>query len=211
MSEAPSRKRDREATIRRIVEAMKTVLARDGAEAVGVNAVAREASVDKQLIYRYFGGLDGLVEQAGGAIDFWLAPPDKAPEKASEIPQSYGAGVAGLMRTYLAELRRNPSAQRVLAAELSGANPALKALSAARAKAVGRWLAGLRGRTGNPPPGVDAPALNAILLAAIDHLALHEASTGAFAGLDLRKPETWARLEKALTDATALLDRPRGL
>lgn len=204
MSEAPSRKRDRAATARRIVEAAKTVLARDGADAVGVNAVAREAGTDKQLIYRYFGGLDGLIEQAGGEIDFWLAPP----EKTAEIPASYGAGVARLMRTYLAELRRNPSARRVLAAELGSANPAVKPLSAARAKAVGRWLAGLRGRTGNPPAGVDAPALNAILLAAIDHLALHEASTGAFAGLDLGKPETWARLEKALTGMTALLNRP---
>ena len=205
MSKSPSRKRDREATARRIVEAAKVVLARDGAAAVGVNAIAREAGVDKQLIYRYFGGLDGLVEAAGSEIDFWLAPSDDS----HDAPKSYGSGVARLMRTYLAELRGNLSAQRVLAAELSGAGPAVKILSAARAKAVGRWLAGLRGRTGNPPPGVDAPALNAILLAAIDHLALHEAATGAFAGLDLKKPETWARLEKALTDASALLDRPR--
>lgn len=207
MSEASRRKRDREATARRIVEAAKTVLARDGAAGVGVNAVAREAGVDKQLIYRYFGGLDGLVEAAGGEIDFWLAPPDTA----DGAPKSYGEGVARLMRTYLAELRRNKSARRVLAAALADASPAVKTLSAARTRAVGRWLAGFRGRTGNPPPGVDAPALNAILLAAIDHLALHEAATGAFAGLDLKKPETWARLERALADAAALLDRPRAV
>jgi len=58
-AKAPSR--DREATMHRFVEVAATVIARDGAAGLGVNAIAAEAGADKKLIDRYFGGPDGLL------------------------------------------------------------------------------------------------------------------------------------------------------
>jgi hypothetical protein len=58
---AAPRSRDRAATEERILAAVGQVLARDGFGAIGVNAIAREAGVDKVLIYRYFGGLPELL------------------------------------------------------------------------------------------------------------------------------------------------------
>jgi AcrR family transcriptional regulator len=55
------RPRDRAATEERILTAVGEVLARDGFAAIGVNAIARQAGVDKVLIYRYFGGLPELL------------------------------------------------------------------------------------------------------------------------------------------------------
>ena len=63
--------RDRGATEERILAAVGTVLARDGFGAVGVNAIAREAGVDKVLIYRYFGGLPELLQRWGASGRFW--------------------------------------------------------------------------------------------------------------------------------------------
>ena len=63
---APQRPaRDREATKARILGAVGVVLARDGFGAVGVNAIAKEAGVDKVLIYRYFGGLARAAARMG--------------------------------------------------------------------------------------------------------------------------------------------------
>src|SRR6516165_8161538 len=52
--------RDREETRKKILAAMGNLLARKGSRGLGINAIAREAGVDKVLIYRYFGGLPDL-------------------------------------------------------------------------------------------------------------------------------------------------------
>ena len=53
--------RNRDKTTQRIVEALEVVIAEHGLEGVGVNRVAEKAGVSKVLIYRYFGGIDGLM------------------------------------------------------------------------------------------------------------------------------------------------------
>jgi len=63
--------RNRLNTETRIIQAVGAVLENDGFEKVGVNLVARTASVDKVLIYRYFGGLDGLSGAFGERTDIW--------------------------------------------------------------------------------------------------------------------------------------------
>ena len=63
--------RDREATEARILNAVGEVLARDGFGAIGVNAIAKQAGVDKVLIYRYFGGLPELLAEWGRSGRFW--------------------------------------------------------------------------------------------------------------------------------------------
>ncbi|HCV71491.1 MAG TPA: TetR family transcriptional regulator, partial [Agrobacterium sp.] len=52
--------KDRAATEKAIFEAARSLLAEEGFQGFGINAVARRAGCDKQLIYRYFGGLEGL-------------------------------------------------------------------------------------------------------------------------------------------------------
>src|SRR5271155_5339461 len=52
--------RDRERTRGKILAAVGRVLARKGSKGLGINAISREAKVDKVLIYRYFGGIDQL-------------------------------------------------------------------------------------------------------------------------------------------------------
>ena len=53
--------RNRPVTERKLIRAVEKLLARGGFGMLGPSAVAREAGVDKMLIYRYFGNLDGLV------------------------------------------------------------------------------------------------------------------------------------------------------
>ncbi|MGO8006011.1 TetR/AcrR family transcriptional regulator, partial [Rhizobium ruizarguesonis] len=45
-----------------------------------IHAVARRAGCDKQLIYRYYGGLEGLVEAIGTDLGTWVK--DRIPEEA---------------------------------------------------------------------------------------------------------------------------------
>lgn len=189
-----STERDRDATRQRILDAAAKVLSQDGYAAFGVNAVAREAGCDKVLIYRYFGGLEGVAEALGERLDVWLGP----------LPPPTGAkGYAGVMTAvlsaYLAALRGNTLLKRILAWELQNTNDLTRQLGAAKSRAVGAWFQGVRAQSGPPPADVDAPAINAVMIAAAHHLALREDHDGTFAGLDLTLPETWPRIEAAMS------------
>jgi AcrR family transcriptional regulator len=189
---AAPRMRDRDATEARLIDALERVLSRDGFRGLGVNAVAREAGVDKVLIYRYFGDLDGLIEKFGQRLGLWVG----AASSASASDGAYAARVQELLRTYLASLRSNAALRQILAWELVDSSPLMRKLDASRSRAVGAWFAKARGDS-SAPAGVDAPAVNALLLAAMHHLALREQSIGTFAGMDLRDPASWVRLEQA--------------
>jgi len=63
--------RNRDLTAAKIIEAVGLVLARDGFDKIGINAIAREAGVDKVLIYRYFEGLPKLLSAWAASGAFW--------------------------------------------------------------------------------------------------------------------------------------------
>ncbi|MFN7400159.1 MAG: hypothetical protein ACK5SX_14130 [Sandaracinobacter sp.] len=55
------------------------------------------------------------------------------------------------------------------------------------------------GRGGlTPPPGIDAPALNALLIGGIQQLVLASATMGSLAGLPLAEDRNWIRARLAL-------------
>jgi AcrR family transcriptional regulator len=47
--------RDREATEKRLLDTIGKMIAEDGFEKIGINAIATQSGVSKILIYRYFG------------------------------------------------------------------------------------------------------------------------------------------------------------
>ena len=64
-------KRNRVATTQRILQALGQVLDEEGLVGVRVNRIAEKAAVSKVLIYRYFGSIEGLLDdylQQGGVL-----------------------------------------------------------------------------------------------------------------------------------------------
>jgi len=194
------RTRDRDATALRLIAALERVLSRDGFRGLGVNAVAREAAVDKVLIYRYFGDLDGLVEAFGQRLDLWIGEQSAAPAPAAA--DGYAARMRQMFREYAKSLRANRTLRQILAWELVDSSPIMRKLDASRSRAVAAWFARARAAQ-TAPTGVDAAAVNTLLIAGLHYLALREESIGSFAGMNLRDPASWARLETA---ADRLLD-----
>lgn len=186
------RLRDRGRTEAAILAAAEEQLAEAGFQAFGVNAVARRARCDKQLIYRYFGGLDGLVAAVGAKLGEGHALPTTQP-----APQGYGELTERLLLAFLEQFRADRLAQRIAAWELAERSPLVDRLAAARAEALGRWMEEARGGL-VPPPGIDAPALNALLIGGIQQLVLASQTQGSFAGLPLSEDRNWIRARLAL-------------
>lgn len=189
----PSRPHDSAATTAHITDAAATLIAEKGFPGFGVNALATTAGVDKQLIYYHFGGIAGVLRALGKRLDLWLGTP-LVPRKG----EPYADATRRLMREYTAALRNNPLVQRFLAWELVEPSEVLSDLEATRSAAMGDWVAELRAASGPAPQGVDAPAVNAVLLAGLHYLILREHSVGTFAGMDVKSPEGIERINAAI-------------
>ena len=120
---------------------------------VGVNAIAREAGVDKVLIYRYFGGLPELLRQWGASGRFWPSVDELLGDDAERDARAAGG------RALRAVLR--PLHRRAARAAADDRDPGRRDRHAQRAdrhprdraRAVGRG-----GRRGHRGPFVSAPA-----------------------------------------------------
>lgn len=191
-----ARSKNRSDTKAAILAAAKEQLADQGFAEFGVNAVARRAKCDKQLVYRYFGGLEGLVDAIGDDLATWVA--DQL-SQGGDLPAAptYGIRVEQVLLRYLDALRADPLMQRIIAWEASDASPHVRRLADARGRALGLWVAKMRGDL-LPSPGLDAPALNAILIAAIQHLVLCSTTTGRFIGVPLASEADWDRIKTML-------------
>ena len=193
MTDAPTT-RDRARTESAIVAAAREVLAAEGFQGFGINAVARRAGCDKQLIYRYFGGLDGLIDTIGAQLADWIGssldPADEAP------PATYGEMSERLILRFLDALRGDALVQKIAAWEIADPSPLVARLTQARGVAMARWMARTRGDL-TPPEGVDAPALNMFLIAGVQQLVLAGAAAGQFSGVSLTTEADWDRVRAA--------------
>ena len=191
-----ARNRNRTGTQTAILQAAKSLLADEGFAAFGVNAVARRAGCDKQLVYRYFGGLEGLVDAIGDDLAAWVGDHLLIPDLPPAI--TYGERLEQVLFRYVDALRADPLMLRIIAWEVSDTSPHVRRLSDARSRALGKWIDRMRGPL-LPKPGVDAPALNAILIAALQHLALSAAAGGQFVRVSLASDADWTRIKQMIS------------
>ncbi|MGH1517573.1 TetR/AcrR family transcriptional regulator [Chryseobacterium sp. JK1] len=63
--------RNKERSKMKFLEAVGTILKTKGYAGLKINNIAEEAGVDKKMIYTYFGGLDGLIDEYIRMQDYW--------------------------------------------------------------------------------------------------------------------------------------------
>jgi AcrR family transcriptional regulator len=160
--------RNRDETRQRILDAALDIVTTEGFGALGVNAVARRAGADKQLIYRYFGGLDGLMAAAGTEVAERMA---LALSSAPVTAGSYSALIEALMTALLNHLLQDRLYRQLRLMEASAPSTATEAFARARGAALAAWLADRRGSL-TPPAGLDAAAVNAVIIAAVEGIAI---------------------------------------
>lgn len=202
-----ARPRDRVATEERILASVGQVLARDGFAAVGVNAIAREACVDKVLIYRYFGGLPELLHAWGASGRFWPRVADLLgddPQALLTLPMA--ERYARFFEHFIDELRARPLTVEILAAELTHRN-ALTAILEAEREAWGNEASRVLGG----PEFAARPFLNGVtllLVAGVQYLVLRSRRIRVFGSVDLQSDAGWAEMKASITELARALFPP---
>ncbi len=183
--------RDRGATEAAILAAVGQVLARDGFAAVGVNTIAKEAGVDKVLIYRYFGGLPKLLQAWGKSGSFWpdaseLMAHDHAAFLALPAADRYARFIAH----FIDSMRARPLTIEILAAEVAERNELTAILEAQReawGESVSRLLLGDDEFKRHP----ELHGLTVVLIAGVQYLLVRGRSIRVFGGIDIRSDAGW--------------------
>lgn len=190
--------RDREITRSKILDAVGMLLARKGFQGIGINAVAREAGVDKVLIYRYFGGLPQLLRAFAQHGEFWPTIGQILGRKLPEIGRMSIAEVSTLvLQGYLRELRKRVTTQEILRWELVQRNELTEELAAAR-EVQGMEILDLLPRDPDPQGNRDLGAAAALLHAGLMYMVLRSKTADVYMGVNLRSEEGWARIEKVV-------------
>lgn len=179
----------------RLIQAVGTLLARHGFTAIGVNSVAKEAGVDKVLIYRYFGGLSQLIAAFGREGDFWPSIEELAGGDILEMGRlPMAERMVLLAKNYLRAIRKRPLTQEILAWEMIERNKLTEELEMVREMTTQKLF-----ELFGPPPGKgpDLAAVSAIIGASINYLVTRSRTVRWFSGIDLHSEEGWSRLEQA--------------
>jgi AcrR family transcriptional regulator len=200
--------RDRAATEERILEAVGRVLARDGFAALGVNAVAKQAGVDKVLIYRYFGGLPELLQTWGRSGRFWPSVADLLQREPGLPAQPAAQRYTRFFEHFIDELRARPLTLEILAAEVNDRNELTAILEAEREQwgaDAGRVLGGAE-FAARP----EARTTTLLMVAGVQYLLLRARKIRVFGGLDLTHDDAWAEIKQAIAALARQLFAPPG-
>ena len=156
--------RNKEETKARILAAVGKLLAESGFRQLGINAIAREAQVDKVLIYRYFGDLPALLQAFGKEGNYWISADELIDN--TEAEDCLADGVAKLLIQFLQDLQNRSITQEILRWELLEGNELTQELAKAREQTAIRCLDFLE-RTYSLPPDRDMPDITYIFIAGI--------------------------------------------
>lgn len=183
-------------TMERILRAMGDVMAERGTEKAGINAVAERAGVNKVLIYRYFGGWNGLLEayvQRGFFLSMFndkfldTVPPAPPAETRGKIWSDY---VIDFMREFR---ERRPSQELIRWEMAHGETELARRLSAFRDESYLKLIEKLA-----PYPEYDPNAMATLMICGITHLVLISNQRDKILDIDLKSEEGWGRIETAV-------------
>lgn len=185
----------REKTEAKLIKAVGNVLSKEGFKGLGVNKVAREAGVDKVLVYRYFGGLPQLVRAFSRTVDFWpsveeLRGPD--PNRLQKLPPD--EQVAEFFKAFVTALRKRPLTLDILAWELVERNELTSQLEDIRIKTILLYFEQLEAI----PDDENLTAIVVLMGGAVNNLVLRSRFSSFVGGIDLTKESGWERINNGI-------------
>lgn len=181
----------------RLLKAVGDTLAEHGYEGLGLNRIALRAGVSKPMVYRYFGGLNGLLKVYIENTDVWLPY-----FRSLELPDS--PTIEELKRCFIQMLqdqfrffRGNQEMQKLILWQISAYNAHMRTACEAREQEGIRLLqladAHFRGS------GISLKAVMALLVGGLYFNVLHEsADAGTMAGIDLKNERDFEAMLEAM-------------
>lgn len=200
--------RDKETTKQKLIDAVGAIILRDGFAAVGVNAVSKEAGVDKVLIYRYFNDLDGLLKAYISQKDYFsniaeMVVNHRNIESRADIIELAKDIYKGQLRGIL----QDKELQEIILWELTAKNEVTSAVAKEREIQGTSILTKINELLSETE--VDIPAAATLILGGIYYIVLRARHVDVFNGIDLSSPDGWKRIERSVEELIELSFTPK--
>lgn len=195
--------RDKDRTKNKMIQAVGKVLLKKGYTGLNASTIAKEAEVDKRLVWTYFGGLDPLVEEYISRRDFWkFTATDSINDLLGTNNGIKKEQVSDLLKSQFETLLYDNVLQRIIHWELSENKSFLRNISNQR-EAIGEELFKHIAHQFNNETK-QFRAITALLIGGIYYLALHGKVNGSlFCGLDINKEEDKLLINKTIEEIIA--------
>ncbi len=197
----------RQETEDRLLIAVGEQLRTVGVVGLTIKQIAAHACVDKALIYRYFGNLDGLLAVYAETADFWPSLEEVLGTNREALANRDPARrIALTLANFSRGLRARPHTLALLGQECVERTALTTALEAVRERRSGEFAAAMEAE-GTPPPLVGLVVT--LFAAAINYLSVRSQNISIFAGLPIADEEDWARIHDSMEAVLrAILTQP---
>lgn len=191
--------RDKERTKITMVHAVGKVLLKKGYTGLNASAIAKEAGIDKSLVWAYFGSLDNLVEEYIAQRDFWKFKARESIEDLTAVAKEVNEDdMSALLQFQFKALLEDEMLQRIMLWGISEKKDFLRNLSDEREIIGEEIFKNIDHQFKNSI--IDIRAILAIVLAGIYYLVLHGKTNGSlFCGIDLNTANGEERIKESIS------------
>ena len=176
-------------TEKRLLEAVSHIIENDGFTKIGVNRIANQAGCDKVLIYRYFGGLDGLLMEWAKRHDYYSFAYS---EFIDTIKRAKDGNIKQIVKNVLI-CQLNYLKDNILMQELL---VSFKGIIEERERIGYKLQEELNSYLDR---GDDNNMSIAIIISAINYIVLFTRQYHKINGIDFSNPEAWERMEAMIS------------
>lgn len=182
----PKQMKDKELTKRKLIDAVGIIIRSKGFKAILISQVAREAGVDRKLVYRYFGNINNLIEAYITENDYWLLFSEHLRHLSGEMEATNSQAI---ITTILQEMFKffyaEKATQHLILMELSGSTPMMRSIHNAR-ESLGQEIFEMVDNHFQKSE-VNFRAVAALLVGGIYYMILHTRNNGYnFTDIDLK-------------------------
>jgi AcrR family transcriptional regulator len=202
VAKTTTRTRNREATEQLLINACEKMLLTHGPDGIGVNKVVEEAGVGKQLLYRYFNDLPGLVSAWLDRGANWPTAKELIGDLDAFEQLKFKDKIKSIQHNYLTALRQRPVIMRIMASELmhpTEVTAVLEKSSDRIAKELTKSIKGL-----NDEQQDDLVNLSFVFYCMLNYLCMRAVTNPKCFGMNLKQEKSWNRIDQVVDD---LIDR----
>lgn len=186
-----AKERDREQSEEKLINAIGELIEEVGFEGLGINQVAKHAGFSKNLIYRYFESLDGLIYAYMKKHDFWVNANVELPDVSNL--KDY---LKGFFRRQIVEFRGDINQKRLRRWELLSDKDIIVEIRAQREK-NGVTFVEIISRFAKIDKK-QIQAISALINAGLTYLAMFEDNCQMYNGIDIQSDEGWNQIAEGI-------------
>lgn len=193
-------------SMQKLVNAVGEIIRTQGYTGLGVNNIAKQAGVDKVLIYRYFTSPEKLIETYVLEKDYWLVFSEKLRNQEAEEKGDLQEILTSILEKQFDYFYQEEEMQQLILWEIAGKSELMKNIALIREsmavdllKQTDQHFKGSR---------IDFRVLSALLSAGIYYMVLHK-DMGEYCGIDINEPDQRLKLKDTVREMVALVFEER--